>query len=113
MKTHYAARGIELTAELEKYANRKLIRVARKIPRRFKAGAACEVVFSRVVREGNKLTTCTIVLSLATTTMQAEEATQHAYAALDIAAVHIEQQLKEYVHMQRRGLLRRRQNDEE
>jgi ribosomal subunit interface protein len=113
MKVHYSTRGFELTAELEKYANGKMARLTRKVPRRFKADSMCEVAFSQAMRKDNKLSTCSITLSLNGTDIKAKETTQHMYAALDIAVVDIEQQLKDYIRKRRRGILRHRRTPEE
>lgn len=108
MKTLYSAEGLELTGELTKYANGKSAHLARKIPRRLRSKAACKVSFGQTASSEHKLNTCRIVLTLDDTELRAEETTQHMYAALDIAAVHIEQQLAEYIHTHRRqGLFRR------
>ncbi len=105
MKTHFAAEGTELTAELERYARSKIARLTRRVPRRLKTYASCKVAFAQKSVKGTKFSTCTLSLWLDDTELKAEETTQHLYAALDIAAVHVEQQLKVYVRRNRRGPL--------
>jgi ribosomal subunit interface protein len=107
MKVRYLTRGLELTAELEKYANGKTARLARKVPRRLKAGTTCEVVFSQIIHKDDKVSTCSITLSLGEKEIKAKETTQHIYAALDIAVVDIEQQLKGYARGRRWRILHR------
>ena len=106
MRIHYAARGFELTADLEKYAAGKLARLNRKIPREFRAGTGCEVTFAAATRRGVKQNTCEIILSVDAEVLIAKETTQHMHSALDIAAAQIEQQLKNYTRARRRRIFR-------
>jgi len=96
--------GLELTSELEKYASLKLRRLGKFVPRRYRAESAAEVQFALVKRKGAKYNTCGISFTLDGTTLKAEETTLHMYTALDVAAVHIEHQLKDFA----RNTLRRR-----
>lgn len=105
MKTHFAAEGTELTGELERYAKGKIAHITRRVPRRLRTYASCKVAFAQKTVKGTKFSTCTLTLWLDDTELVAEETTQHLYAALDIAVVHIEQQLKDYVRRNRRGPL--------
>jgi len=107
MKIRYSAQGFELTGELEKYAAGKLARLSRRVPRRFRAKAAYEVVFRQTTRKGVKINTCSIVLKLPDAEFTAKETTRHMHAALDIAAVQIERQLKDYARSHRRWPFRR------
>lgn len=107
MKTQFSTKGIDLTSELEKYANRKVAHISRRVPRKLRATVDCEVAFARATKKGTKLNTCTITLGIDDVELKACETTQHMYAALDIAAVQIEQQLKDYVRKELGGLLRR------
>jgi putative sigma-54 modulation protein len=106
MKTLYSASGLELTSELAKYANSKTAHLAKKIPRSVRSAAVCNVSFSQILKGTEKTSTCRITLTLGDTALEAEEATQHMYAALDIAVVYIEQQIEEYTRTHRRRLLR-------
>ena len=108
MTIGYSTKGLELTNELEKYANGKVVRLRRRIPRRLRAHASCKVAFVQVTRKGTKFSTCEVTLALDRVEFKAKETTLHMYAALDVAAVYIEQQLRDYVRTQRHGLLRRR-----
>lgn len=112
MKTLYSAKGLELTGELAKYANAKIAHLARKVPRRLRSRATCKVAFGQVMDDSNKQSTCGITLTFDETKLQAKETTQHMYAALDIASVDIEQQIEEYAHTHRHGLLHRRKSVE-
>ncbi|HEY4161339.1 MAG TPA: HPF/RaiA family ribosome-associated protein [Candidatus Saccharimonadales bacterium] len=107
MKIRYMAQGFELTGELEKYAGGKLARLNRKVPRRFRAKAACEVAFTQTTRKAVKVNTCSIVFKLPDAEFTAKETTRHMHAALDIAAVQIEQQLKDYAGSHRRWPFRK------
>jgi len=107
MKINFSANGLELTSELEKYANRKVSRIARRVPRGLRSTAGCHVVFAQAIRKGIKFSTCTITLAFDGNELKAQETTQHMYAALDIATVQIEQQLKDCARKRRNGLLRR------
>lgn len=104
MKVHIKAEGFELTAELEKYASSKIAQLARRVPRNLRPLASCEAVFVR--GRAQKSNTCSLTLALAGSELHARETTQHMYAALDIAAVHVEQELKEYLSKQRRHPVR-------
>jgi hypothetical protein len=63
MKIRFSAEGFELNAELDKYTTRKVAQVARHVPRKQKAEAACEVRFSQGERRGAKHCTCAITLA--------------------------------------------------
>lgn len=102
MKIRYTAQGFELTGELEKYAAGKLARLSRKVPRRFRAKAACEVAFTQTTRKSIKVNTCSMALRLDGAEFTARETTRHIHSALDIAAVQIERQLKDYMRSRRR-----------
>jgi ribosomal subunit interface protein len=104
MKVHIRAEGFELTAELEKYASSKIAQLARRVPRNLRPLAGCEAVFVR--GRAQKSNTCSLTLTLGDSELHSRETTQHMYAALDIAAVHVEQELKEYMAKQRRHPLR-------
>ncbi|HSX30773.1 MAG TPA: HPF/RaiA family ribosome-associated protein [Candidatus Saccharimonadales bacterium] len=101
MKIHLNATGLELTGDLEKYAGGKLAKLAKRVPRKLRVHADCTVTFTLKRKKGAKFNTCTIVLKLDGTELKAEETTLHMYAALDIALVHVRQQLKDYVAKQR------------
>ena len=105
MTIRYSVKGLTLTSELEKYANGKVVRLNRRIPRRFRAHAGCKVTFVQVTRKGTKFNTCDITLTLDGVEFKAKETTLHMYAALDVAVVYIEQQLRDYSRTQRRRLL--------
>ena len=108
MKINYSTRGFELTGELEKYANGKLARLNRKVPRRFRAKATCHVEFVQATRKGMKINTCDMTLTLHDAEFTTRETTRHMHAALDIAAVQIEQQLKDYARNHRRRLFHKK-----
>jgi ribosomal subunit interface protein len=105
MKTHFVANGFDLTIDLEKYARHKLVEIGRWVPRSLRAQASCTINFDQKVRKNVKLNTCTIVVVLPEVELHSSETTSHMYAALDIAAVNIHQQLREYARRnQTRGL---------
>jgi ribosomal subunit interface protein len=105
MKTHFVASNFDLTIDLEKYARHKLIEIGRWVPRALRAQASCTINFDQKIRGELKLNTCTIVIVLPDVELHASETTSHMYAALDIAAVNINQQLREYARRnQTRGV---------
>jgi len=108
MKVRLGAEGFELNAELDKYAGKKVTQFGRHVPRKEKAEAACEIHFSQGERAGVKHSTCAITLAFDDVELKAEETTQHMYSALDIAAVRIEQQLDDYVRLQKQHRIRTR-----
>jgi ribosomal subunit interface protein len=108
MKIHFSAEGLELSSELEKYVDGKVARLNRRTPRALRAAASCHVLCKQVAKKDVKYNTCTMTLHIDDTEFKAEETTIHMYAALDIAAVHIEQQLADHVRRSSgRGILRR------
>jgi len=96
MKIHFSVQKFDLTPELEKYASVKVIRLVRRLPRRPRSTADCHIHFSQRQKKDVKFNTCSLTLKLADAELQATETTQHMYAALDIAVVHIEQQIRDY-----------------
>jgi len=97
MKIRLSASGLELTAELEKYTHAKIVRLSRKVPRGLRAQSLCDVHFVQTRRKGSKINTCVVAFTLDDTKLKAEETTLHMYAALDIAIVHLEHQLTDYI----------------
>jgi ribosomal subunit interface protein len=111
MKIRLSTSDFDLTLELEKYANIKLAGLSRKVPRRMRPQAFCDVHFMQVRRKGAKFNTCVIGLNIDDTKLRSEETTLHMYTSLDIAVVHIERQLNDYAAKHRHPLrtrLRRR-----
>jgi len=109
MKVRFSAVGFDLDAELDKYAAKKVVHMSRHVPRKEKAEAVCEVQFTHVKSKGIKYSTCAITFRLhEANELKAEETTQHMYAALDIAAVRIEQQLEDYAKHQKKHRVRNR-----
>lgn len=106
MKIYLNATGFDLTTDLEKYANVKIARLARKVPRSLRASAACSVHFTQTRKKGTKFNTCSISFRLDDNELKAEETTLHMYSSLDIAAVHIGHQLKDFVAKRGRRRLR-------
>lgn len=107
MKARFVVNGIELTNDLEKYANQKVAHLNKRILRKFRSSTDCQITFTQAVRKGVKLNTCDIVLTSGGDKLKACETTQHMYAALDIVVVQIDQQLKVLAHKERAGLIRR------
>ncbi len=100
MKIHYTTKGLDLTPELEKYVHRKLARLIKKVPRKLRAEAICQIDFLVVRKKGTEFKTCTMTFRFDDIELKAAETTLHMYAALDIAAVHLERQLIDYVAKQ-------------
>jgi ribosomal subunit interface protein len=108
MKISLTAEHFELTPELEKYAATKCAAIARRIPRGMRATARCSAVFSHTQRKGAAYNTCSISCTVGDTTWKATETTQHMYAALDIATVHLQQQLALHFKAARNSTARQR-----
>lgn len=102
MKLNTSAKGLELTDEFEGYARRRLKGLSRRLPRRERGSATCRVTLSRSAR-GPVHDTCSIVLAFHNAEFRAKESTPYIYAALDVAVVHIEQQLQAYKRRHRRS----------
>jgi len=81
---------LDITGELERYANRKVAGLAKRVPRKLRPQAECQVHFAQVQRKGVKHNTCTVSFMLDDTRLKGEETTLHMYTALDIAVVHVE-----------------------
>lgn len=107
MKLKLTASGFDLSTELEKYAAKKAERLERIIPKQLRNRASCTVDFRQVTRKNTKINTCTLTLIVADETLQAKESTVHMYAALDIACVHVAQQLSDYAAAHRKRRLTR------
>ncbi|HET6924424.1 MAG TPA: ribosome-associated translation inhibitor RaiA [Candidatus Saccharimonadales bacterium] len=99
MLTHVVqAEGYSVSGELQKYTQKKLDSLERYIPRSCRRSAHVEVRFKQKASKdkNRKFNTCELTLHLPGDTLFAKETTQHMYAALDIVAVHIKQQLDDY-----------------
>jgi len=108
MKIRISVSGFELSAELEKYANLKIAHLIRRVPRKLRSAAVCEVLFTQTHRKDTKFSTCSISFAVGNAELRAEETTLHMYAALDIAAVQVERQMADYVATQYKHRLRAR-----
>jgi ribosomal subunit interface protein len=108
MKVRLSASGFELTSELEKYASAKIAHLSRQVPRKLRTEAACEVLFAQTHKKDVRFNSCSISFTVGEAELKAEETTLHMYSSLDIASVHIEHQLKDYVAKQRKHWLRTR-----
>ncbi len=97
MKIHLTSDGFELTSELEKYAISKMTQVAKRMPHKLRADVTIEVHFARGRQKTGGYSTCRVTFTSGGEVFIAEETTQHMYAALDIAAVHIEHQVADYM----------------
>ena len=104
MKTQITATGFELTLDLQKYTQQKLRRVGRKLPRKVGRASTCMVSYRQAVRSGTKYNTCELTLTQGDITLMSKETTSHMYAALDVAVVHLEQQIRRQYG--RRSILR-------
>lgn len=102
MKTQLVARGFELSAELEKYTQHKLATIRRRVPRAARPEVLCTVQFIKKRTKAAENKTCRLTLILPHEKLEAEETTQHMYAALDIATEHMVQQLRDYKGRHRR-----------
>jgi ribosomal subunit interface protein len=108
MNTQLSARGFELNAELEKYAHHKLAALRRRLPRTVRSDVLCSVRFTQKRKREGGLKVCRLALELPHATLQAQESTQHMYAALDIVIADMLVQLQDYKReYHRRGLRRR------
>lgn len=108
MKIHITVSGLDLTSELEKYANVKIARLSRRVPKGLRASASCTVHFSQVRKKGAKFNTCIVSFELDGAELKSEETTLHMYSALDVAAVHLEKQLVDFAAQQGGRSLRSR-----
>jgi len=107
MKLHLHATGFELDVELEKYVDGKVGQLYKELPRKLRADASCDILFRLSEKAKTKLSTCKLVVQFDGAMFQAEESTQHMYAALDIAVVNVQHQLEAYLtdhgYKQKRG----------
>ena len=103
MKVHLSANGFELGSELEKYADGKAADLYKEIPRPLRADAVCDIQFTQRTVKRTKISTCTLKLKIGGDEFRAEESTQHMYAALDIAVVHVERQLSDHLARKQSG----------
>ncbi|MEJ0073732.1 MAG: HPF/RaiA family ribosome-associated protein [Candidatus Saccharibacteria bacterium] len=75
----------------------KAAQIAKQLPRKLRAGASCDVQLDFEKHKGHKLNTCSVTFMVDDMELKAEETTQHMYTALDIAAVHVRQQVADYL----------------
>jgi ribosomal subunit interface protein len=110
MKIRITSHGFVVTGEFEKYINSKLIDMTKQIPRKLRPNASCQLHFTQTRKDAVKFNTCSITVMIDDTELKAKETTQHMYAALDVAVVHLEHQLRAYAAAHRtyriRGRLR-------
>ena len=106
MKIYYVAESFDLTKELEKYSERKAKQLRRIVPRQLRKNAVCQMEFTRKLQGDKKLNTCCVTLEVADTELKVTETTQHMYASLDVATVHMQHQLADYSARTRRHRLR-------
>lgn len=100
MKIRMSARGFDLTGELEKYATKKMAALTKRVPHKLRATAMCDMHFSQVHKKGTEINTCSFSITLGDTRLRSEETTQHMYTAIDIAVVHVQHQLLDYLAKQ-------------
>jgi ribosomal subunit interface protein len=86
----------ELEPELQKYAQKKLNGLERYVPKSARESAHIEVRFKQENLKNKKHSTCELTLHLPHENLFARETTQHMYAAVDIAAAHIREQIVSY-----------------
>lgn len=96
IRTISAVGKFTLGPDLEKYTSGKLDDVEKEIPRNLRRYAHIEVRFESRVVSGKRENTCAMDLRLPREVFTATETTQHIYAALDIAAADIAEQLIAY-----------------
>lgn len=108
MEIRLTTHGFEITAELEKYLVAKQAIIRRNVPRAQRSHASCQFHFTQTLLAGVKSNTCSITIRLSDVELKAKETTRHMYAAVDIATVHMEQQLKGYASTHRKRFLRGR-----
>jgi len=90
----FSADGFESLPKLKKYCSTKLVTLEKYVPRRARASAKLDVRFW--LDHAKRQKTCRLVLVLPEAVLTVTETTDHAYAALDIAAAEIKRQLAEY-----------------
>jgi len=110
MKIKFTATNFELTPELEKYAHGKVTQLMHKVSRKWRTEVICVVAFSEARKKNSEFNSCSISFTVDGTELKAEETTLHMYSSLDIAVVHIANQLKDYSSQhggrRARGILR-------
>jgi putative sigma-54 modulation protein len=96
IKIVISAEKFELNPDLQKYTQKKINTLEKYIPKSVRQSAHCEVRFRLDHIKEKKQSTCELTLHLPHENLFAQEATPHMYAALDIAAAHIHEQLVGY-----------------
>jgi ribosomal subunit interface protein len=108
MQVRYTANGFTLKTELEKYAADKVASLSRHVPRQLRRTAKCSARFNQTRKKSATYSNCQLTLEVGSVVFQANETTLHMYAALDIATVNVEQQLRDYRRRLRTGGVRER-----
>lgn len=100
---------VEVGAELQKYAVRKIGRLDRFFPRHARESTRAEVLFKEETKGKTKKNyTCEVILHLPGEIMTTHETTMNMFAAVDIVEAKLKNQLKKYKEMHSSLRLHRR-----
>jgi len=81
-------------AKLRKYCDKRISKLEKYVPKKARESAEWSVRFTLADDKRNK--TCTVKLALPHETLVVTESAEHAYSALDIAALDMKRKLQDY-----------------
>ena len=93
-----------VTPELEKYIQKKLLRLDRFLPKHARESAHAEIFIKEAKSKTRVQHTCEVILKLKQETLTVKETTMNPFAAVDIVEAKLKNQLKKYKakHSQKR-----------
>lgn len=87
---------VELDEDIKRYANRKIGRLDRYLPKHARQSAHAEIRLRDAKKAHGNRYECEVVLHLPSETITAKDSTLNVYAAVDIVEQKIKNQLKKY-----------------
>lgn len=93
-----------VTPELQKYVEKKILKLDKFIPKNARESAHAEIFIKETKNKTRVQHTCEVVLRLKQETLTVKETTMNPFAAVDIVEAKLKNQLREYKekHTQKR-----------
>lgn len=93
-----------VTPELQKYIEKKILKLDKFIPKAARESAHAEIYIKETKQKTRIQHTCEVILKLKSETMTVKETTVNPFAAVDIVEAKLKNQLREYKekHSQKR-----------
>lgn len=107
-KLEISAQHTELTPEIKKYVDKKIGRLDHYVPRRARESIHAEVKLKETKVKEKKQFTCTVVMYVPGSTLEASETTINMFAAIDIVEAKLKQQLRKFKEQRANPKMHRR-----